>query len=227
MMAKRFLKSQKTLLKTDGIQLFLSEVVATGKQATKTQARFFAPFKTLSKAVEQIKYTEKKHHSSYTIQVSENSGEQGIICKSDFSGMNVTSENPVEVTIKSFTPDTLVHVSVEAGSAIKASDNVSLNLKDLKIAAQNDVVSNDVINISAGTLNIENSEIDGNIKYSGGKLVLAGSIKLSDGKNITMSKDLAISVKNLSTEKVAEISAEKTETETNGFDDWERHTKIL
>lgn len=130
---------------------------------------FFAPFKTLAKAVEQIKYTEKKHHSSYTIQVSGNSGEPGIICKSDFSGMNVPSENPVEVTIKLFTPDTLVHVSVESGCVIKASDNVSLNLKDLKIAAQNDVVSNDVINISAGTLNIENSEIDGNIKYSGGK----------------------------------------------------------
>lgn len=194
----------------------------------KNTGSFFAPFETLTKAVEQIKYTErKKHHSSYTIQVSGKSGDEGIICKSDFSGMNVASENPVEVTIKSFTPDTLVQVSVESGYAIKTSDNVSLNLKDLKIAGSTDVGSNDVIDISAGTLNIENSEIGGNIKYSGGELVLAGSAKLSDGKNITMSKNLAIIVKNLSAEKVAEISAEKTKTEINGFDDWNRHTKIL
>lgn len=136
----------------------------------------------------------------------------------------------------------LKDVSVTGGSAsltnaeisgvVTASGNLTLKDSSVQTSAITstsgtlslDNTSAKDVNANGGTLSLKNATVNGDVNYTGGKLVLEGSTTVASGKKITMSQNLTIGVKNLSEDKVSEIEDSSASKNWGG---WTNEATIL
>lgn len=114
------------------------------------------------------------------------------------------------------------NVEVVSTGSITVSGDINVSGGTFAVVSEGSSAVSGNINVSGGNVTLENTKVDQNITYTGGKLRLSGITSVF--RKITMSPALAISVKNLQDSGGAKVASLAS---SDGFDSWQKGTAVL